>query len=129
MVMVEEGEAEYRKGVGVTLLKGRGEGLFAAGAGLWNDLAVGLMKAAGEGEALTGARVELWKMTGAGLDHLMTGGVGVLTGDILSDQSLEEEEEGNTWLCAQSGLSSCWLMWLVAHCSMGAQPWLPLPWG
>ena len=76
VVMVEEGEAEYRKGVGVTLLKGSGEGLLAAGAGLWNDLAVGLMKAAGEGEALTGARVELWIMTGAGLDHLMTGGEG-----------------------------------------------------
>lgn len=112
VVTVEEGEAEYRKGVGVTLLKGSGEGrLKEPGAGLWNDLAVGLMKAAGEGEALTGARLELWMITGAGLDHLMTGGVGVLPGDILSDQSWPEEgEEGNTMLCAQSGLSSCWLI-------------------
>ena len=65
----------------------------------------------GEGEALPGARLELWMITGAGLDHLMTGGAGVLPADILSDQSWPEEEEGgSSMLCAQSGLSSCWLM-------------------
>ena len=33
VVTVEEGEAEYRKGVGVTLLKGSGEGLLKEAGG------------------------------------------------------------------------------------------------
>ena len=81
-------------------------------------------------EARAGARVELGYITGAGLDHLMTAGAGGTTGaDMRSDQSRPGGEEGNTWLVAQSGESSWWLMWAVAHSSIGAQPWLPLPWG